>query len=104
MKDKDLEERKQGLEEFLRKIVIRNDLMNADLVKSFLQLDKNASDIVVNPPKLEFEYNIEGKSKGIRDYVFIESEQLYLIGTADMSSSSRLNAKVTNTKLPWETE
>jgi hypothetical protein len=57
---------------------------------------------VLNPPKLEFEYNIEGKSKGIRDYYFIESEQIFLIGTADMSPASRLNAKVTNTKLPWE--
>lgn len=87
----------------MRKIVVRNDLMNSELVKSFLQLDKNASDVVLNPPKLQFEYTIEGKSKGIRDYVFLESEQLFLIGTADMSSTSRLNAKVTNTKLPWET-
>jgi len=73
MKDKDLEDRKVGLEDFLRKIVVRNDLINSELVKSFLQLDKNASDVVLNPPQLEFEYTIEGKSKGIRDYVFIQS-------------------------------
>lgn len=29
MKDKDLEERREGLEDFLRKIVVRNDLMNS---------------------------------------------------------------------------
>jgi hypothetical protein len=52
MKDKDLEERREGLEDFLRKIVVRNDLMNSELVKTFLQLDKNASDVVLNPPKL----------------------------------------------------
>lgn len=52
MKDKDLEDRKVGLEDFLRKVVVRNDLINSDLVKSFLQLDKNASDVVLNPPKL----------------------------------------------------
>jgi len=75
--------------------------MNSEVVKSFLQLDKNASDVVLNPPILQFEYSIEGKSKGIRDYMFIESEQIFLVGTADMSSTSRLNAKVTNTKLPW---
>lgn len=43
MSEKDLENRKKGLEEFLQKIVTRNDLMNSDVVKSFLQLDKNAS-------------------------------------------------------------
>ena len=58
MKEKDLEERRGHLEDFLRKMVVRNDLMNSELVKSFLQLDKNASDVVVNPPKLEFEYSI----------------------------------------------
>ena len=101
MKDKDLDERKAGLQDFLRKIVVRNDIMNSEVVKSFLQLDKNASDVVVNPPKLLFEYSIEGKSKGIRDYIYLEEEQLYLIATADMSPVSRLNAKMTNTKLPW---
>jgi hypothetical protein len=29
---------------------------------------------------------------------------MFFVGTADMSPASRLNAKVTNTKLPWETE
>ena len=29
---------------------------------------------------------------------------MFLIATADMSPVSRLNAKVTNTKLPWENE
>lgn len=40
------------MEEFLRKIVVRNDLVNSEVVKDFLQLDKNASDAVLNPPKL----------------------------------------------------
>lgn len=54
MTEKDLEVRREGLEEFLRKIIIRNDLMNSELVKQFLQLDKNASEMMVNPPKLTF--------------------------------------------------
>lgn len=43
MTDKDLDSRRLGLEDFLRKIIVRNDLMNSELVKQFLQLDKNAS-------------------------------------------------------------
>lgn len=72
MSEKDLENRRKSLEEFLQKIVVRNDLMNADQVKSFLQLDKNASEMMVNPPKLLFEYSIEGQNKGVRDFVYIE--------------------------------
>ncbi len=45
--------------------------MNSDLVKQFLQLDKNASEMMVNPPTLHMEYTIEGQSKGIRDYYYV---------------------------------
>lgn len=36
--------------------------------------------------------------------MYLEEENMYLIATADMNPMSRLNAKVTNTKLPWENE
>lgn len=52
MTENELDQRRKGLEEFLQKMVIRNDLMNSEAVKSFLQLDKNASEMMVNPPKL----------------------------------------------------
>lgn len=57
---------------------------------------------MVNPPKLHLEYTIEGATKGIRDYIYIKEENIFLIATADQSPMNRLNAKVTNTKLPWE--
>jgi hypothetical protein len=40
-------------------------------VKTFLQLDKNASEMMVNPPKLALEYVIDGQSKGIRDFIYV---------------------------------
>ena len=43
MNVKDLEQRRAGLEDFLQAVVCRNDLMNSEQVKQFLQLDKNAS-------------------------------------------------------------
>jgi hypothetical protein len=58
MTSKDLDARRQGLEDFLRKIIVRNDLMNSEAVKQFLQLDKNASEMMVNPPRLHMEYTI----------------------------------------------
>lgn len=96
-----MDQRRKGLEEFLQKMVIRNDLMNSEAVKSFLQLDKNASEMMVNPPKLALEYVIDGQSKGVRDYVYNEETRVIYIVTADMNPMSRLNAKVSNAKLPW---
>lgn len=104
MSEKDLESRRKGLETFLQKIVIRNDLMNSDPVKMFLQLDKNASEMMVNPPKLEIEYLIEGQTKGIRDYIYLEEEGLFYIATADMNPVSKFKSNVSNTKLPWESD
>lgn len=101
MTDKDLESRRAGLEEFLRKIIVRNDLTNSELVKQFLQLDKNASEMMVNPPKLELEYSIDGQTKGIRDYIYVPELNQFIVATGDISPVNRLNAKVTNTKMPW---
>lgn len=60
--------------------------------------------MMVNPPKLVLEYSIDGASKGIRDFIYNEEENMFYIVTADTNSMSRLNAKVTNTKLPFESE
>ena len=104
MNDKELENRRKGLETFLQKIVTRNDLMNSDPIKFFLQLDKNASEMMVNPPKLGVEYFVEGQSKGIRDFYYNIEEQMFYIATADMNPMSKFKSNMSNTKLPWENE
>ena len=78
--------------------------MNSDIVKQFLQLDKNASEMMVNPPKLHIDYSIEGQTKGIRDYFYVEEHNIMLVATTDTSPVNRLNAKVTNAKMPWDGE
>lgn len=60
--------------------------------------------MMVNPPKLALEYVIDGQSKGVRDFLYVEEQKMIFIVTADMNPMSRLNAKVTNAKLPWENE
>ena len=57
---------------------------------------------MVKPPKLHIDYSIEGFSKGIWDYYYIEDLNIMLITTTDNSPINKINAKVTNTKLPWE--
>ena len=57
---------------------------------------------MVNPPKLALEYVIDGQSKGVSDFIYVEDQKMFFIATGDMNPMSRLNAKVSNTKLPWE--
>lgn len=76
--------------------------MNCNHVKAFLQLDKNASEMMVNPPSLSFEYLIDGQSKGINDFIHLEQENIFIIVTADMNPVSRLKNKFSNTKKPWD--
>ena len=58
MGQKELESRRKGLEEFLQALVIRKDLVNSEQVKQFLQLDRNAAQIISNPPKFLYEFSI----------------------------------------------
>lgn len=59
---------------------------------------------MVNPPKLALEYVIDGQSKGVRDFIYAEDQKVFYIVTGDMNPISKLNAKVSNAKLPWENE
>lgn len=103
MTDKDLDNRRVGLQDFLQALVCRNDLMNSEQVKQFLQLDKNAAEAIVNPPKLQDEFNISGaNSKGVRDFCYVREDDTFYIVTGDMNPVSRLNAYVSNAKMPWE--
>ena len=78
--------------------------MNSEQVKQFLQLDRNAAQVISNPPKFLYEFSIEGSnSKGVRDFAYVNNELFYMV-TADMNPISRLNAYVTNAKMPWEKE
>lgn len=103
MTDKDLEQRRSGLEDFLQALVCRNDLLNSEQVKQFLQLGENASESIVNPPRLQDEFSIGGAaSKGVRDFTYVKEDDTFYIVTGDMNPVSRLNAYVTNAKMPWE--
>ena len=78
--------------------------MNSQYVKDFLQLDKNAATMIVQPPKLLLQYMIDGVGKGINDFFFDEEENTIYLATGDTNPISKLNARVSNTKLPWENE
>jgi WD40 repeat protein len=104
MTERELVERRKGLQSLLQRIVVRNDLMNSEKVKAFLELDTNASEVMVNPPTLELQYAIEGANRGVTDFVLVQEEHTFYLTTSETSTMSKLNAKMTNTKMPWENE
>jgi hypothetical protein len=46
--------------------------MNSDQIKSFLKLEANASEMMMNPPTLEYEYSIEGVNRGVIHFIYLE--------------------------------
>lgn len=78
--------------------------MNNQKVKEFLQLDKNAMELMMNPPQLMFQYEISGAYKGINDFKYDKKTSTFYLVTGDTNALSKMNAKVSNTKLPWENE
>lgn len=43
-------------------------------------------------------------TKGVRDFYFDEQQKTFILTTGDMSTISRINSYLTNTKMPWEDE
>ncbi|KRX05178.1 WD40-repeat-containing domain [Pseudocohnilembus persalinus] len=100
--DAQLDERRLKLQDYLRTLISRPDIFNSDSLKQFLQLDKYASEAIVNPPKLLAETS--GFNHGVRDFFYESNKGALFILSGDMNVGSRVDAYMTNTKMPWEKE
>jgi hypothetical protein len=67
-----------------------------------LQLDKHAAETIANPPKLIAE--LSGFVHGVRDFYYEDKKGAMFVLSADMNAASRVDAYLTNMKLPWEKE
>ena len=101
IKNKDqLDKRKDQLELFLRECINRKDIESNEAFKTFLEIDKHSPDLVNNPPTIIYENN--ELPLGVRDFVYIEEYHVIFIVCCDMKITSRVDAYITNTNLPWE--
>lgn len=101
-----MENRRKGLEEFVKELVLRKDVISSEQFRTFLQLDQHAQEVVLNPPEFLAQFELESASKdskGVRGFVFDSKLQAVFVVTADMSTVSRLNAALVNSKKPWST-
>ena len=101
MKSSDaLTKRKNHLESFLFQCVNRKDIMASEYIKDFLELDRHSPNLTFNSPEKKNE--ITQLPLGIRDFYFLNEENIMFAACSDMNVASRVDSYITNVNLPWE--
>ncbi|EGR33250.1 PX domain protein [Ichthyophthirius multifiliis] len=98
----EIDKRKQGLDTFLKQIVQRPDIFHSEFLNQFLEIDQHTTDQSINPPKLLGE--LTGFIHGVRDFHYESNTGLLFVLCGDMNVASRMDAYLTNMKMPWEKE
>lgn len=98
-----LEQRKNGLSDFLRQVCIRRDAVNCREVQDFLLLRQRVP-YLAHPDASEpvQSAEVQEASFGIAHFDYDPVQGLLLMGSSDFSWASRVDTKITNIKMPWE--
>ena len=95
-----LEKRRAHLEKFLIECVNRKDIMASEYIKNFLELDKHSPNLTFNAP--EKQHEITEIPLGVRDFYYLQEQQIMFLACSDMNIASRVDSYITNANLPWE--
>ncbi|CAD8083004.1 unnamed protein product [Paramecium sonneborni] len=98
----DIEKRKIGLDIFIQDLANRPEIVASIPFKEFLEIEKNAKDILINPPQLIFEF--QEFKLGIRDLILNPETGLLFVLISDCSVINRIDAYISNRKAPWKSE
>jgi hypothetical protein len=88
------------LDDYLKELTSRIDMINSEPLRKFLEIDKHASETAVNPPTLHLEFT--NFFHGIRDLAIDYNDGYMIVVGAEMNVLSRVDAYVANMKMPWE--
>lgn len=91
----DIKKRKDGLQSFLRACIERKDIFANEDFKLFVELQKNSPDLCGNSPDMLGSFTLP---QGIRDFVYIQEENILLICTAEMSVIERAESTISDLK------
>ena len=95
-----LNKRKVALEKFLRDCVQRKDIfLNSDF-SNFLELEKNAPEVVANDVKNKYEY--KKLPLGVRGFILVPHKEIMCVCCSDMNIISRADSMISNFSFPWE--
>ena len=89
-----LKSRQKALEAFLRSCVQRRDILQNKLFKEFLELEKNAPEIVGNDVDLYYDY--KKLPLGCRNFKVIPHRKIMVVCCSNMNILSRSNVMLSN--------
>ena len=89
-----LKSRQVALEGFLRSCVQRRDILQNNLFKEFLELEKNAPEIVGNDVELVYDY--KKLPLGCRNFKVIPHKGIMVVCCSNMNILSRSNVMISN--------
>ena len=89
-----LKSRQVALEAFLRSCVQRRDILQNKLFKEFLELEKNAPEIVGNDVELIYDY--KKLPMGCRNFKVIPHKKIMVVCCSNMNIISRSNVIISN--------
>ena len=92
-----LNKRKNDLQNFLRSCVQRRDIMQNTQFKNFLELEKNAPEVVGNDVQLV--YNYKKLPLGCRNFMVIPHRGIMIVICSNMNIISRSNVMLSNLTL-----
>jgi WD40 repeat protein len=95
-----LEKRRAHLEKFLIECVNRKDIMASEYIKNFLELDKHSPNLTFNAPEKKQE--LTEIPLGVRDFYYLQEQQIMFLACSDMNIASRVDSYITNVNFPWE--
>ena len=95
-----LNKRKIDLEKFLRDCVQRKDIFLNQEFRQFLELEKNAPEVIANDVKNKYEY--KKLPLGVRGFIVVPHRHIMLVCCSDMNVISRADSMVSNFSFPWE--
>ena len=89
-----LTKRKELLEAFLRECIQRRDILQNTDFQNFLDLEKNAPEVVGNTVSLIYDY--KKCPLGVRDFIVVPNRQIMCVCCSNMNILSRTNVTLTN--------
>ena len=92
-----LNKRQQALQVFLRSCIQRKDIFQNKLFKDFLELDKNAPEVVANDVELVYDY--KKLPLGCRNFQVIPHRGIMVVCCSNMNIISRSNVLLANISL-----
>lgn len=82
--------------------MLRTDIYNSRVLRDFLEIDLNYKEDVITPPVMVAE--LTGFLHSVRDFNIDYTNHVMFIVNSDTNVFTRLDAYMSNMKMPWESE